>query len=114
MTSEGLPRRQRLTRAPDLQAVLDSGQRRRTPRLDIAWRLNDIAFPRLGVIVPRYRSTAVARNRLRRRVRELARRRLMPLLPSIDVVIRARPAAYQAQRDALDLDLEQWLRSLAG
>lgn len=89
--------------------MLQAGQRRRTPRLDLAWRSNDAGHPRLGVIVPRFGQTAVARNRLRRQLRELARRRLLPALPPLDLVIRSRPPAYQAPRDRLAVDLEQWL-----
>ena len=33
---------------------------------------------RVGLIVPRHRQTAVARNRLKRRLRELTRLRLLP------------------------------------
>jgi ribonuclease P protein component len=38
----------------------------------------------------------VARNRLRRRVREILRRELFSALPAVDVVVRAKPAAYTA------------------
>jgi ribonuclease P protein component len=50
----------------------------------------------------------VARNRLRRRLREHARRRLLPSLPAIDLVIRSRAVAYLAPRAALYGDLDQW------
>jgi RNase P protein component len=43
----------------------------------------------------------VERNRLKRRLRELARTRLLPVLPPADVVIRPRPDAYAASFDAL-------------
>jgi ribonuclease P protein component len=88
------------------------GRRRRTPRLDIAWYPNDTGHPRLGLIVPRYRSTAVARNRLRRRLRDLVRRRVLPGLSSMDLVVRPRPDAYQAKFDQLAEDLETWRHTL--
>lgn len=84
------------------------GTRRRTPRLEILWCSNEHGHPRLGVITPRFGRSAVARNLLRRRLREQARRRLLPQLPAIDVVIRARPPAYAAGLSDLKLDLEQW------
>jgi ribonuclease P protein component len=87
------------------------GRRRRTIRLDIAWYPNDRGHPRLGVIVPRHGASAVARNRLRRRVREIARRQVLPQLGPVDLVVRARAGAYQAQPEALALDLGQWLSS---
>jgi ribonuclease P protein component len=67
----------------------------------------------MGLIVPKFQSSAVARNRLRRRLKELWRRELMQSVPSWDVVIRARGPAYQAGFDALRSDLLAW-RSRAG
>ena len=51
---------------------------------------NAVGHPRLGLVVPRYQQTAVARNRLRRRLRELWRREVQPDQPARDLVIRAR------------------------
>jgi ribonuclease P protein component len=67
----------------------------------------------LGVIVSRAGQTAVARNRLRRRLREIARRRLLPSLLPIDLVIRTKPDAYRASFDELAAELEQWLVAFA-
>jgi RNase P protein component len=50
----------------------------------------------------------VARNQLRRRLREHARRTFLPVLPPLDVVIRSRAAAYVAPRSDLCADLDQW------
>ncbi len=84
------------------------GARRRSGRLDIYWRPNDLGHPRLGVIAPRHGRTAVARNRLRRRLREHLRRRILPMLPSLDLVVRARFAAYAATPAELAADLDTW------
>jgi ribonuclease P protein component len=91
--------------------VLRFGRRHRTNRLDIAWYPNDTGHPRLGVVVPRHGQAAVARNRLRRRVREIARRRVLPQLGPVDLVLRARAGAYRATFDALTQDLGEWLSS---
>lgn len=76
---------------------------------------------RVGLIVPKHRQTAVARNRLKRRLRELARTQLLPTDLPTDVVVRARPEAYRAAFDALAADillartqLTRWCASLAG
>ena len=111
---EGLPRSWRLTRRSDLTAVTRSGRRRRTPRLDISWRANELGHPRLGVVVPRHGRSVVERNRLRRRLREFARRRLLPRLAPIDLVIRSRQAAYRSDFPELATDLDQWALSLSG
>jgi ribonuclease P protein component len=81
--------------------------------LDISWRRNELGHPRLGVIVPRHHHTAVDRNRVRRRIREIMRRRALPELDPIDIIVRARPPAYNAQFHQLAADLDQWLRSLS-
>lgn len=61
----------------------------------------------MGIIVPRFQSTAVARNRLRRRLREILRRDVFPLLqlPAIDLVIRAKRVTYAAPFAALRAEL---------
>ena len=42
------------------------------------WMDNTTGHPRMGLIVPKFQSSAVARNRLRRRLREIWRRELQP------------------------------------
>ena len=61
--------------------------------------------PRLGFIVPRHKHTAVERNRLKRRLRELARTQLLPSLPAVDIVVRARPSAYALPFEALAAEM---------
>ncbi len=82
--------------------------------LEIAWRQNERAHPRLTVVVPRYGHSVVRRNLLRRRLLEIARRRLLPGLAPVDLVIRSRVSAYQANFHELAQDLEQWAHSLSG
>lgn len=74
-------------------------------RLDVAWRPNSQGHARTGIVVPRFGETAVARNRLRRRLREILRRDLLRGLPAVDVVIRAKPGAYAARFAELRADL---------
>lgn len=71
----------------------------------MAWRANTLAYPRLAVVVPRYQHTAVARNRVRRRLREVARRGALATLPAVDLIVRARREAYGAQAAALRADV---------
>jgi len=63
------------------------------------------SHPRVGVIVPRYGHSAVARNLVRRRLKELARTEWMPQARAagsgVDVIIRAKPAAYDASYEGL-------------
>ena len=85
------------------------GKRFRTEHLDVRAIASLLHFdhPRLGLIVPKYRHSIVERNRLKRRLREIARTRLLPALPAVDVVVRARAEAYQASFAALAGELER-------
>ena len=105
VTRERFPRRARLTRGSDLTSCWEAGRRRRTPHLDLAWRPNSAGHARMGIIVPRFQSSAVARNRLRRRLREILRRDVLPQLPPIDLVVRAKRVAYAATFAVLRAEL---------
>ena len=96
LTGERFPRRVRLARGPELAACWEQGRRLRTPHLDLAWRLSPLGHPRMAIVVPRFQFTAVARNRLRRRLREILRRYPVASLPAVDLVVRAKRAAYAA------------------
>lgn len=69
---------------------------------------NTAGQPRMGLIVPKFQSTAVARNRLRRRLREIWRRELQQDQPAWDVVIRARRETYRASFADLRAALAEW------
>ena len=76
------------------------------------WTDNLTGHPRMGLIVPRYQSSAVARNRLRRRLREIWRREVQPHQPAWDLVIRARREAYAARFASLRDDVLAWRRAI--
>jgi ribonuclease P protein component len=66
----------------------------------------------MGLIVPRFQSTAVARNRLRRRLGEIWRRELQSRQGSRDLLLRARKEAYAATFTELREDLLAWVGGL--
>jgi ribonuclease P protein component len=71
----------------------------------LVWRHNASGHARLGLIVPRHQSSAARRNRLRRRLREILRRDVLRVLPSVDLVIRAKRSAYGASFAVLRAEL---------
>ena len=103
----------RLARGADLKACWEQGRRLRTPHLDFAWCPNRTGHPRIGIIVPRFQFTAVARNRLRRRLRETLRRGVLATLPSVDLVVRAKRVAYAVPFAVLRADAEALVSHIA-
>jgi ribonuclease P protein component len=78
------------------------------------WTDNATGHPRLGLIVPKYRSSAVARNRLRRRLREVWRQEIQARQPAWDLIIRARREAYGASFQTLRGELLAWRDAVLG
>jgi ribonuclease P protein component len=78
------------------------------------WTDNMTGHPRMGLIVPRFQASAVARNRLRRRLKELWRLELQAHQPAWDLVIRARREAYAASFDQLRGELLAWRGAVLG
>ena len=70
----------------------------------------------MGIVVAKRGRTTTDRNRLKRRLRELTRLRLLPILQAVDIVVQARPEAYDATFVELDAQLlgavEKILQSL--
>lgn len=66
--------------------------------VDVITSASPAPHPRVGVVVPRYGHTAVERNLLKRRLREILRRDVLTRLErdrkAIDVLVRARAEAY--------------------
>ena len=99
---ERFPRRRRLTRGTELEAVRREGKRIRTEHLEVRAIASLLPYARVGFVVPKYKHGSVERNQLKRRLREIVRRRVLGELVPADVVIRTLPAAYDAPFDALE------------
>ncbi len=75
---------------------------------------NTTGHPRMGLIVPKFQSTAVARNRLRRRLLEVWRRQVMQRQGPRDLLIRARREAYKASFIELQEDVLRFAEKAFG
>ena len=87
-----------------------NGKRFRTTHLEVRYVASLLLRPRVGLIVPKHKQTAVARNRVKRRLRECARLTLLPMLREqvpLDVVLRATPSAYAATGAAIAADVQR-------
>jgi ribonuclease P protein component len=79
--------------------VRREGKRVRTAQLEVRVLASLLHAHRIGIVVPRHKHSAVDRNRLKRRLRELTRASWTPQLESVkpvDVVLYALPSAYAA------------------
>jgi ribonuclease P protein component len=110
MPGARLPRHVRIRRGSEILAVLRRGTRERTGHFDIFRSDAPSSHSRFGVIVPKHRHKIVERNRLKRRIREVGRTELLPMLASsapTDLLVRARPGAYELTFEQIRDELEQ-------
>ncbi len=110
---EGLSREQRLRRSAEYLRCYRRGRRLRGSFLRLHFAPNPLGHARLGITASRKVGNAVARNRLKRRVREIFRR--WPRrreLPALDVVVHLEPAAAAASFPALAGELADLLDRL--
>jgi ribonuclease P protein component len=91
-------RRNRLSRSRDFDAVYRHGRSTSTRFLVLYWfeRDSDPAEPRLGLAVPKAAGNAVARNRIKRQLREIWRERLERIPSGRDYVLIAKPGLPEA------------------
>ncbi len=74
--------------------MLRSGKRKSCGPIDAFLLPGSSGRPRAAIVVPRFGHTAVERNRLKRRLREIVRLCWLPGADPLDLVLRARPSAY--------------------
>ncbi len=87
-----MQRRLRLRHNRGFQRVRSTGHTWSHPYLVLGVAPNGLPHNRYGIITPRRLGTAVARNRIKRRIREAVRHWHPRLAPGHDVVLIARPA----------------------
>jgi ribonuclease P protein component len=76
-----------------------------TERLEARALASLLLHPRVGIVVPKHKRKIVDRNRVKRRLRELVRSKLLPGLQGIDVLVRAKPEAYDSSYSQLAGDI---------
>jgi ribonuclease P protein component len=105
-----LPRGERLRRAAEFQAVFQHGSRHERSSFIALWQR--AGERRVGFAVSRQVRGAVARNRVRRRIRE-AYRQILPQMPvDVAVILIARPSAATRAFPDLVEDLRRLAEAL--
>ena len=103
----------RLRKALDFQRVRQQGRSVGTSLLTLGWTANDLALCRCGYVVgKRVGKSAVVRNRVKRRLREILRLQIKAgqVTPGYDLVLIARAGAAQATYQQLAADVTHLLR----
>ena len=102
--------------APAIRRGRRAGTRTLVLHLDVspAGAAEGGTAPRVGFVVSKAVGPAVARNKVKRRLRHLARERLASLPGSAVLVVRALPQAATASYDELGSDLDRALNRLLG
>ncbi|HET9949948.1 MAG TPA: ribonuclease P protein component [Longimicrobiales bacterium] len=111
-----MPRSARIQAGSEIRGLLEQGARRRTRSLEVFCAAAPAGRSRIGLIVPRHGRRVVDRNLLKRRLREIARREILPALDArgrpTDVLIRARGRAYAEDFEALAREVREAVEAL--
>lgn len=95
-----MSRSRRITSSREIRGLFQKGKRSRTAHLDVFDSTSSFAFPRVGIVVPKHKRSSVERNLLKRRLREVLRKEVLPRLRErdmpVDILVRARREAYLA------------------
>ena len=92
-----MQRRHRLSRSRDFDAVYRQGRSTSTRFLVLYWfEREEEGEPRLGLAVPKATGNAVARNRIKRQLREVWRERIDRVPSGRDYVLIAKPGLPEA------------------
>lgn len=100
----------RIHRPAEIRQILARGRRYPSQHVVavVAWR--EQGGPRLGVIVSRRLGKAVARNRAKRRLREIGRSLWGRVFGRVDIILLARPSAGHVSFGELLSSAERSLR----
>jgi ribonuclease P protein component len=87
MRPNAFPRRFRITRGPEIRAVLDARCSVADDHHVLYVRRNDLGHPRLVFLVGKKHGNAVRRNRIKRRIREAFRLSRADLPSDLDLAV---------------------------
>lgn len=105
-----MKRQYRLRRNSDFQRVRQLGKIYASPLMVLAFLRNGLEDSRFGFVVSKRLGNAVKRNKIKRRMREIARTRLINIEPGFDIVLIARKPIAQAGFSEMEKNFEQLLK----
>jgi ribonuclease P protein component len=101
----------RLVRRGEFDAVYRAGKRRSSSYFTVFYRANELPQSRFGFSIKKELGSAVVRNRMRRRLREMVRCRRTEIPVGWDIVIHPKSAATKAAFAALTAELLRLLKA---
>jgi len=105
----GFPRASRLMRRAEYDAVYREGRRRSSREFAVFLRPNGLELSRFGWSIKKALGSAVKRNRMRRRIREIIRLHRQEIAPGWDIVIHPRSTVATGDFSALTEELVKLL-----
>ncbi|NPV59771.1 MAG: ribonuclease P protein component [Actinobacteria bacterium] len=102
-----------LRNSREFKEVIDGGEKSVLETITIFILPNHVGQTRIGISVSRKLGGSVKRNKIKRRIREAARRTASEIPKSIDLVVIARKAAEKASYQDIEKDLAQALSKYA-
>jgi ribonuclease P protein component len=106
------PREARLVRRGSFDSVYRAGKRSSSSHFTVFFRSNELALSRFGFSIKKALGGAVLRNRIRRRLREMVRRRRQEIPAGWDIVIHPKSKVATAPFAALAEELVRLLKKL--
>ena len=99
------PRTDRLTSRRQFTTVYDQGRRVRGSSVTVFGLPNQLGHCRVGLTVTRKLGNAVARNRVKRILREVFRVNRLSVTGSLDLVVNAHASLPQSTRSEIEADV---------
>ena len=102
-----LRRSERISRRAEITQLMEGGRSWECALFRVVWAPGQFAFDRLAVLVSRKMGSAVARNRMKRRVREVFRTNKAVAPPYFDIAVIPRPPLTVPYRE-LECQYAEW------
>jgi len=99
-------------RRGEFDAVYRAGKRRSSSHFTVFFRANELPQSRFGFSIKKALGGAVARNRIRRRLREIVRCHQQEIPAGWDIVIHPKSSAVKARFAGLTADLLRLLQGM--
>jgi ribonuclease P protein component len=108
-SSEGFPKSARLRKRPEFLSLSRTGKKVHSHSFVVISQSNDRGESRLGITVSGKVGNAVARNRIKRLIREVFRRRRAELDTAVDILVIAKPGAASLGPELIEREINNSL-----